>query len=450
MTSPSGRSRSTWEICASNQSKSRVERVLTFLPGSSRRSQAIPSSKASAPDGAPAWTFCVRLGMGALASMTLMRAIVGIYAAVCQEKRGTGCRPTLPELRQGLLRVLEAGIELQRRLVLGPGLGLVPLLLVNLPEAEVGVGERRALWAGSVAQVALEALLGAVQPLAGEGRGPADLVEGVVVVGRRLEEGVEGVEGGGPFLLLLVEQSEAEAGTRFGGCLLDRRLELALRPGGVFLVEGDGGGRDMAADGVPLPDLGRLLPRLVDAAAHDARRLEVELDQAVSSVEAVGIEGNRLLPCDPGLLGQARLPEDAGFHGGPPIGAAQPQEEVRAAGRQRRRLLQPLGRRLALPQGEPSSSEIKSRLGVPGVLRGVGLEELLRLLVAPPLVELDPGRQGVRGRMDRGREQERRDPQSLQKRPSFHPHSPSKMPLYLRKEPPGALGRLGVLQALHD
>src|SRR5215218_2830794 len=86
MTSPSGRSRSTWEICASNQSKSRVERVLTFLPGSSRRSQAIPSSKASAPDGAPAWTFSVRLCMGALASMTLIRAIVGIHAAVCQEK----------------------------------------------------------------------------------------------------------------------------------------------------------------------------------------------------------------------------------------------------------------------------------------------------------------------------------------------------------------------------
>src|SRR5215212_3818490 len=107
-------------------------------------------------------------------------------------------RPTLPELRQGLLRVLEAGIELQRRLVLGPGLGLVAFLLVDLPEAEVGIGKRRALGPRGVAQVALEALLGAVQPLAGEGRGPADLVEGVVVVGRRLEEGLKGIEGGGP------------------------------------------------------------------------------------------------------------------------------------------------------------------------------------------------------------------------------------------------------------
>src|SRR6185295_6138113 len=80
----------------------------------------------------------------------------------------------LLQLGERFLRLLEVGIELQRRLVLGAGQGLVSLLLVDHAQTEMRVGEGRLVLGGCMRQVALEAFLAAVEPLSRERGRPAD------------------------------------------------------------------------------------------------------------------------------------------------------------------------------------------------------------------------------------------------------------------------------------
>src|SRR5205814_1891301 len=116
-----------------------------------------------------------------------------------------------------------------------------------------------------------------------------------------------------PLLLRLVEAAERDAELSVARGLRERIVKHALGARGILLVEGDGGAGEGATAGIAPADLRGLAARLVEAAAHEARRHDVEHDEVAPRVEVVGIERDCFLPrlarlaCEPGLAEQARL-----------------------------------------------------------------------------------------------------------------------------------------------
>src|SRR3989442_9253187 len=207
----------------------------------------------------------------------------------------------LPELRKRLLRLAELRVERERFPILVPRQILPSLLLVHHAEPPVrGRRARRVLaWRGG--EELLQRLLGAIETLARERAGAADLITRVQFLGPGRKNAVE--DGERLFVPLAAREEQRERVPRAqalgeGG---HRGAVLALRPREILLVPGDRGELERSAQQVALADLRGLFPGLLDASAHEPRRLQVIRDQVLARVEVAGVERDRALELRLGL-----------------------------------------------------------------------------------------------------------------------------------------------------